>query len=374
MKWCNLVFALILAALLVSCGSGQSASTQGGGATETSNGLTARILLANGTPAAKVMVHLIPTASWLKAVYADSAIPETTITTNSQGQLHLDSLPTGSWNLQVVSGGQGLLKTQIQAGQNLGDLALGPLQILHLQVANTDQIRAAGTLFVADSLPTGSAWTLNVPAGNYLLVSHTNGAKGFSWNEAGHVSAQSQADTSNVALSPSDSVLLVDDFADNDTVSDLFPLLGCGSWFHNSSDNTLLHFAISNSILQMTFADTNVSRYVVTGISFYDHGYRDVDFSAVQEMCIQARGQGDLYLKMEQMISMTQEGLEVDEHWPLDSNWTTYCINPSTVDSVQWNSLKSHINTLTFALVDGSWLQLDNLVLHGVGLLHYSKN
>jgi len=354
--------------LLLSCSGAQSAGTQGGGATETSNGLSARIILADGTPAAFMQVHLIPAEQWFTAVNSSKQIPEILLTTDGKGALLLDSLPAGNWNMQVTSSNQGLVKFRINSGQNLGDIRLEAMKTLRLRALGASQVRAAGTLFKSDSTQTNGFLEMQVPQGNYTLLAQ---GPSSSWNMAGHVTASNSMDTQGIALRYSDSTLLIDDFADNDTVSDISAVLGCGDWYHNSSNNGLFQFSVANGMINMTFSDTSTARYAVTGLSFYQKGYRDVDFSSLREMCIRARGQGVLYLKAERMISMTQPGFAVIDHWALDTNWSTFCLVPNQVDSTQWQTMRGHVNNLTVALVQGSWMQLDSLMLHGLGMLHY---
>ena len=191
MKALQLILALLLLTLSCTTGGERLAGSKGG--SETTNGVMARIVYPDGTPAAESAVRLrkadyvsdISALPKKSAVYAD-------IRTDSQGQFMIDSLDTGSYCIEIISteksstqSGAVLLKFTIANNRDTVDLGTDTLRQfasivgqvesgsanLYVQIRGLERITKAapdGT-FSFDDLPAGTHSVRVVDAGSDIV-------------------------------------------------------------------------------------------------------------------------------------------------------------------------------------------------------------
>lgn len=361
-----LVFLLALLGL-TACGS--DAVVQGGGATETGNGLRLLVLDPDGTPHARVQVRLVRTDTWLSKV-AVSGAPEVWMAqADLQGVLRVDSLAQGSWAVQAGDSsiaGWAALRSDT-ALQELRLTVAGRLRDRIAGASGSSSVCAVGTDWCAQADVLGR-YVLSLPPGRWPLVVRQGtdlATLGIQTTISGN-----QLDTT-VAL-PSEQVTL-DDFSSGSSLSQLFPYAGIGAWYVSSWGVDSIKIAYDGH-LSMTYVASDTSRSALVGLALRDRlGFRNVDFSRMDSLCFDARSDGrtELYLvhydSLGGWINSAHASLA-----SLDISWRRTCLPPAAFGS-DWTTTRTLVNDLAFVTRAGSFLELRNLVLWGVPLQAFSR-
>lgn len=357
-----------LAALgLAGCGS--DALVQGGGATETGNGMRVRVLNAAGAPQAGVPVRLVRTDTWLSKVAASGAPELHFARTDAQGVVRLDSLANGGW---AALAGDDLVAGWVALGldtaqQELRLAAVGQLRNRIVGGEGVSSVCAVGTDWCAraDSL---GRYVLSLPPGRWPLVVRQD--TGLATLGIQTTVSGKKFDTT-VALHPGRVTL--DDFSSGRSLSQLFPYAGIGAWYVSSwgADSIKITY---DGRLSMNYAASDTSLSALAGLALRDRsGFRNVDFSRMDSLCFDARSDGRtvLYLvhydSLGGWINSARTSLA-----SLDTSWQRTCLTPAAFGD-DWASTRALVNDLAFVTRAGSFLELRNVMLWGVPLQAFSR-
>lgn len=360
---------LSLLALLGLAACGSDALVQGGGATETGNGLRLRVLNPDGTPRAGAQVRLVRTDTWLAKVAA-SGVPEArAVQADRQGVLRLDSLAQGRWAAQA---GDSLVAGWVALGSDTSQ------QELRLTAAGWLRDRIAGTSGVSSVCAVGTDWcaqadalgryVLSLPPGRWPLVVRQD--TGLATLGIQTTISGNQLDTT-VALHPG--LLTVDDFSSGSSLSQLFPYAGIGAWYVNSwgADSIKITY---DGHLSMSYVASDTSLSALVGLALRDRsGFRNVDLSRMDSLCFDARSDGRTVLYLVHYDSL---GSWVNSAHAslgsLDTSWQRTCLTPAAFGS-DWATTRTLVNDLAFVTRAGSFLELRNMRLWGMPLQAFSR-
>lgn len=231
-----------LAALAaVGCGSGNVA---GGTGSETTT-LAARLVHADGTPAAGASVRLIDVDRWGRRVLGDSAAAIDSVRADTAGRFAFVGVPRGMYAIEAALPGEALRVSDVSAlagpEWSPGDLAMKrPATLsgtLRSGAGRPERVVLAGTGLTALVDSAGRFVFQDVPPGTYDVLAGIGSSGGPDWAPAGRaVLAEGDAvDNPEIVVSPRQIVL--DDFDDGDRYTRIAPLQGFGWWFYH--DDTL---------------------------------------------------------------------------------------------------------------------------------------
>ena len=359
----------LLAAGLWGCGSTADTVVQGGGATETGNGVHIRVVGSDGKPVPSIPVDLVRTDTWLRDVAATGSPKVVHLVTNASGTARIDSLPTGSWAAQSESDAQAgrIVLTKDSVPQQL---SLQPVHAVSVRLSgNADaDLRVVGTDWRSRPDALGRSVFL-LPPGPQALVTR-------------HDTDLTPAANLAVAASPLDTTisvipgrLLLDDFATRNGHTSLSLYTGIGHWYTNSWGTRIYSELDSldasyQGLLSMRYVSSDTNSSALAGIAFADQtGFRTLDFSKLDSLCFDARGNGKVDLYFIQYGTNGAWMRSVNSAIAgLDTAWNHYCIAPAQFDAAAWDSVKTRADDITFMARRGDFLQLRNLVLWGVPL------
>lgn len=365
----RLAWSCVLLAILGLAGCGSDALVQGGGATETGNGLRVRVLNTKGTPQAEAQVQVVRTDTWLSKV-ATTGMPEAwTVQSDKQGVARLDSLSQGHWAAQSndSSGAGWIALSSDTAMQDLHLATPGVLRASVVGASGISSLCAVGTNWCTRSDSLGR-YQLSLPPGRWPLVVRRDAdivALGIQKAVSGKL-----LDTAMV-LHPGR--ITIDDFSSGNSLSQLAPYAGIGAWYVSSWGADSIKIAYDGHLsLNYKASDTSLSALV--GLALRDQsGFRNVDFSRMDSLCFDARSDGRTMLYLVHYDSL---GSWVNSaHAPLaalDTSWQRTCLTPAAFGT-DWKSVHLLVNDLAFVTHAGSFLELRDLVLWGVPLQAFSR-
>lgn len=362
----------LLAALLAGCGS--DASVQGGGATETDNSIHILATTANGAPMPGARVLLVRTDTWLRDVAATGNPTTIALATDSLGRLRLDSLPSGEWSAQI--------ETPTQAC----DIPLKrdtSTKILKLQALSKVGIEIAGHAG-ADLWAVGTTWksttdsdgrtSLLLPPGRRALVAQLDTILATAAMVS--VAPGKDIDTS-IAVTPRR--ILLDDFSSGDGRTSLSRYTGMGDWFVNAWGTRIYsdldpQGASFKEALSLRYVAPDTNNAALAGIVFADdRGFRSMDFSKMDSICFDIRGNGNVDLYFIEYA--------VDRSWKLSANsrleglstdWTRRCVAAGSLQD-NWAEVKTTANTIAFLARRGDLLEVRDMELWGIQLTDLSR-
>jgi len=360
---------LSLLLLLAGCGVEPS---EGGGATETGNGLQIKVITYEQAAARAASVRFIRTDTWIRDL-ASSGSPQTfSAVTDDSGAVHLDSLPPGKWAVQCDWGSQaGIVSIGIDTGR----------LVLPLQPVSRVRATAVTGLRSYPLRVVGSAWSsVDDPTGNPVLYLPPG-----SWAVATKVDTSAVAvGTPRVSLRQAldDTVVLdprrvvLDDFGSGNIYTSFWMYSGFGDWYAvantgskiwSASDSTKPSYAGSLS-MQYSLSDT-ISGYAISGISFVAGGtYHSLDLTSMDSLCFDARGSAKLAVGLQHIAPTGAVAKSVlASVGTISAGWTRRCITPASFGT-GWDSIRTSGNDLAFVASRGTLLELRNLVLWGVPL------
>lgn len=361
------IFVLLAALGLAACGS--DAVVQGGGATETGNGLRLRVLNSDGTPHAGAQVRLVRTDTWLAKVAASGAPEARTAQADHQGELRLDSLSQGHWAAQVgdsLAAGWAALRSDT-ASQELRLMVAGRLRDRIAGASSVSSVCAVGTDWCAQADALGR-YALSLPPGRWPLAVRQDtdlATLGIQTTISGN-----SLDTT-VALHPG--LITVDDFSSGTSLSQLFPYAGIGAWYVSSWGADSIKIAYDGK-LSMSYVASDTSLSALAGLALRDRsGFRNVDLSSMDSLCFDARSDGHTVLYLVHYDSLG--GWVNSAHaslGSLDTSWQRTCLTPAAFGN-DWETTRTLVNDLAFVTHAGSFLELRNVNLWGVPLQAFSR-
>lgn len=358
---------------LAGCGSDRM--VQGGGATETGNGIHVAVVAFDGRPAAYAQVRVVRTDTWIQDLARTGVPISMDLTADRDGRLDLDSLPEGEWAAQVDWGSQAgrMVLGRDSAIRRLG---LQPVSRVREVVSGAEgvAVHIVGTTWSARADSLGRV-VMYLPPGSHPLVGTTEGglaqigvASVRIWNP---VDSQMRLDPRRV---------LLDDFTSGTSRTNISRYTGLGGWYSTSSEGVRIFSDLDSSNvsyvgkLSMRYVLPDSSGFAAVGISFHDdQGYHDADLSGMDSLCFDLQGDGNLELYWERFdAQFRSQAWAKAVHSPIPAAWEHLCVTPTSFGT-QWDSVESAANNLTFLSRKGSRLDLRNIVMWGVPLRNLSR-
>jgi len=363
---------LVLATLLAGCGS--DAGVQGGGATETDNSIHLLATNSDGTPVAGARVLLVRTDTWLRDVAATGSPTTIALAADSAGRLRLDSLPQGEWSAQLETASQAC---SVPLKRDTATMLLKLQSLTKVGVAITGRaeasLMAVGTTWRSTTDSDGRSGLL-LPPGRRSLVADLDTALA----PAAVVTVVSGQDLdTTVTVVPRR--ILLDDFSSGDGRTSLSRYTGLGDWFVNSWGTQIYSDADPQGpsfkgALSLRYIAPDTGNAALAGIVFGDdRGFRSMDFSRMDSICFDVRGNGNVDLYFIEYAP--------DRNWKLSANsrlqglsgdWTRRCV---AADSLQdhWAEVKTTANTIAFLARRGDFLEVRDMELWGIPLEDLSR-
>lgn len=367
----TLFVASALAGALSGCG-GDSPVSMGGGATETDNVVRLQVGNSDGRALPRAQVVFVRTDTWLRDVANGDGPTTFDALADSNGRLQV-SLPPGEWSAQAQTQASGGILA-LDRDSSTKSLVLRPLSTLTLQLSGSPvaSLRATGTAWEGTTDSAGK-WTFRMPPGSRSVVART-GAELASAASVRLLEGRSKDTTATIRPRH----LVLDDFASGDGRTSIASYIGVGSWFSNEWGTRIFSDDDSTAPtyrgkLSMRYTAPDTANAALVGIVFRDRqGFRPMDFSRLDSICFDIRGNGDAQLFF---IEYDQKGVwtrSTDALVPLDSTWRSRCVVPATMHD-PWDQVKTRSNSIAFLAKHGNLLEARNLVLWGVGLQDLSR-
>lgn len=361
------LFGILACGIILGCGPERA--VDGGGATETGNGIRVLVASSDGRPLAAAKVRLVRVDTWSRDVAAAGAPQHLDLVADAKGVARIDRLPPGEWAAQ--SDGQGLSgRLAVSADTAPQTLELRPAARVRIAAPGAAGIlvRVAATAWSARLDSSGQA-LLDLPPGEHPLVARV----AADLAALGVVKVKTQAAIDTVLRIEPRRVVL-DDFSTDDGKTEVWRYTGLGNWYVAASPGTRI-FSDTDTArasfagwLSLRYALGTPDGYAAAGISFRDaQGYHPLDLSRMDSLCFDLRGSGTLEVHW-QRLGTGQFG--VSAHALLDAlpaDWKRVCLDRGAFGA-EWESLKTAANDLVFLSRRGGRLELRDIVLWGVPL------
>lgn len=359
---------------LASLSGCESEPLAGGGATETGNGLTCRVVMDSGKAAALAKVVLVRTDTWLADVQRDGSPRTFEAQADSAGLVRLDPLPPGRWAIQADrAGSQGW--RQLAGGVVPDTLKLRRRTLVQGRVVG-DPVERVWMIGTAWSTPVGDGgrYVLEKASGPYSLVGASSApvvALGAGTSDAG--------DSRTLDLLARRKAIVLEDFLDGDRNTTLHAYTGIGNWYLTKDAGSRV-FSASDSAgpdfagaLSMRYKPKDSTSYVAAGISFVDgSGYHRLDLSALDSFCFEARGDGNATVYFQEIhVSDKVERSVHASLGSLDTIWRRRCLEPSDFGA-DWTGLRANATDISFAPRGGGRFELRQIEFWGPTLLDLS--
>ncbi len=368
----SLLRLLAFSVVFSGCGGDPVA---GGGATETGNGLTCRILTDSGKGAARAKVVFVRTDTWLGDVERDGSPQTFGAQADSAGFVRLARLPVGRWAIQADRVGMQGWK-QLADGDSVVDtLKLSRRTLVQGMVGGdpVDRIWMIGTAW-SSSVGDGGRYVLEKAAGSYSLVGSSRAplvalASGVS----------GVGDSKTVDLVARRRAVVLDDFQDGGKNTTLHAFTGIGNWYLAKDALSRVYSAYDSTgpdyrgALSMQYILKDSTSFVVAGVSFVDaDGYHELDLSALDSFCFEARGNGNIEVHFQEILKSDKVERSVSVLvGGLDTLWRRRCLKPSEFGN-GWDSLRTNTTDISFSPSGGNRMELRQIEFWGPPLLDLS--
>ena len=355
---------LIAMAAFVLAGCGGDRSVQGGGATETGNGLRLTIVSDQGRPAAFARAKIVRTDTWVRDLSETGSPRFTSAIADADGILRVDSLPEGEWAVQCDWGSQGAIRP-LTLDTNSRHLKLRTLSRVRRNLSGPRVER----LWVL-----GSAWNegvddagvsdLYLPPGSHAIVAR----KDSSVVALGIAKVESWVSSSETFQVVDDRVVL-DDFTGNDRRTTFWNYSGFGNWYEVGDKATTTLMRLDSGKMTLDYSISGTGGYALAGISFVTNSvYHPMDLSGMDSLCFDARGDGDLALTFHRVLPDGSIDLSATANLGLlGAAWSRRCLTPASFGA-DWSVVRSVGNDFAFVATKGARFQLRDIVLWGVPL------
>lgn len=167
--------------------------------------------------------------------------------------------------------------------------------------------------------------------------------------------------------------VLVDDFADGDLLSSL---PDHGKWYTRSSESASVSAAAIvpadrgriGSAIHVSYKATSY-RYSLVGVGLPGHR----SLRTLDSMSFWVRGSGKVTFAFDHLGD--HPNVKAWKGWMMDSTWKRISFTPADLDpaapdslggNIGWNGVRDSVTNITFLLVDGSDIWLDDIRLYGV--------
>lgn len=356
-------FLLAMAALLLA-GCGDDRSVQGGGATETGNGLRLTVVSDQGRPAAFARVKIVRTDTWVRDLSETGSPRFVSAVADMDGRLRIDSLPDGEWAVQCDWGSQGAIRP-LTLDTNSRHLKLQTLSRVrrNLSGPRVDRLWVLGSAWNEVVDEAGGA-ALYLPPGSHAMVAR----KDSSVVALGIAKVESWVSSSETLQVVPERVVL-DDFSTNDRKTTFWRYAGFGNWYEVGDKATTTRMRLDSGRMTLDYSISGTGGYALAGISFVTNSvYHVVDLSGMDSLCFDARGDGDLALTFHRILPDGSIDLSASANLgALGASWTRHCLPPASFGE-DWSVVRSVGNDFAFVATKGTRFQLRDIVLWGVPL------
>ena len=340
---------------------------QGGGATETGNGIHVSVVSADGGPASFASVQLVRSDTWIRDLAKTGAPRVLTARADAAGKVVFDSLP-GSWAVQCDWGSQAGI---LAVGPGGGSLKLQPVSRLRRFLSGTGSgaLRVVGSAWSSRVDSTGTA-EMFLPPGSFAMAVRV---------DSGAVAAGTATIRPWEPLEDSVIVdpkrLILDDFSSSGSLTTFWRFAGFGNWYVVGDSSTRIWSATDpkaasfagNLSVRYHSADTAYG-YAIAGISFVnDAGRHALELSRMDSLCFDARGTGRLSVALQEIVGGLVSHRVSADLGLLAPGWTGHCLTPANFGT-GWNGMKSIANDLAFVAGKGDLMEIRSIVLWGVPL------
>lgn len=389
---------------LFGCDSGSGRAS--GPGSETTNGIVAKVLLEDGTPATNAAVALRRMDFISKDTSGRVSVPDFYL--DSSGTLSLDSLEKGDYRLTVSLGK--IYSREVTVSDSVLDLGSVHLEepgdvVGVLAGENVAWVGVYGLDVLARVDSSGNFSVQGLPPGELKLFALSRSmdsvvvdtgmtvvsAREVSWihQRNGQVLDTAEADTSvadtvvrdtaSVDTTVRDSAvwMLFEDFEDS-------AAFAAKAWYFSADTLADISYPTDyawNGVVQNGDRSGNVfagyytasdGGYVIFGTKISDS--LGVDFSDLDSIVFYARGSGSLRLSLERWEASASDNLKAwTDDLSLSSTWTRYSVTPEDFltaeeDSLStgWESVRGHVSRFHFFGVGGTEMALDDIAVYGL--------
>lgn len=390
---------------LFGCDGGSGRAS--GPGSETTNGIVAKVLLEDGSPATNAAVALRRMDFISKDTSGRVSIPDFYL--DSSGTLSLDSLEKGDYRLTVSLGKiySGVV-TVSDSVLDLGSVRLEePGSVVGvLAVEGVVWVGVYGLDVLVNVDSSGNFSVQGLPPGDLKLFALSRSmdsvvvdtgmtvvsAEEVSWIHRvnGHAALDTVAADTSVADTVAPDTASVDTTLRDTAVWMLFEdfedsaAFAAKAWYFSADTLANISYPTDyawNGVVQngdrsgRVFAGYYTASdggYVIFGTKISDS--LGVDFSALDSVVFYARGSGSLRLSLERWEVSASDNLKAwTEDIPLSSVWTRYSVTPEDFltaeeDSLStgWESVREHVSRFHFFGVGGAEMALDDIAVYGL--------
>lgn len=362
--------------VLLILGCGQEKHSGKGVWDETENGVAIVVKDQQGNPIKGARVRLIPLQNWHSQVsmgespVLDSAIASDKGEATVAGTAWPAALEVEQGNLVGRIILYRALESQsitLQHGTALSGTLQGSPQNLPAYV------RIAGSTARAQVGVDGTFAFPSLPSGDLLLVGEGN--QSLSALQSVNVPASEAVTLDSIPVFSSTQILL-DDFADDIAANRYFYLTGNGWWYVYADSGSAVfpsnvQDAVSDGVMHVQLQPDSTRETAFSMVGFdlngsllsEDHSLATHDLSALDSLCFQAKGTGQI------MVQITgQDSLDSADHVnatvTLGEQWQSYCLAPASFPD--WDALRKRVAGIAFASQKPAELWLDQIQIFGI--------
>lgn len=360
-----------------------------GGGSDIGNPARACVVDSDNRPVAHAFIRAIADDSWYSSVLGDSVVVADSVFTDQSGHFYLDSLPAGTYNLQVDHYTAGAFVPHYITHDSRDDtVRIKPYSSISGRVISNSGIPAAirleGSDYQAKIGPGGFYWLPQVAEGDFTVLSMSADSQ---WTVAGDVqtiSGEFTTTTNHVSFGS----LLIHDFEPQGQSAGLSNHVSGDSIYHgvSSESDGSSTYDINTDSYNGDYAlhgqlsrNDNLMSWALIGFFLGMKNDNDSlwDFSSATGLSFFAKGAGEVTVSIESQIL---DDLGEYNHYgatiTLSEQWQHYTIPfdvlvfPfNTPPPLSWQEVSEAIKRIEITVVNANaefWI--DDLTVHGMDL------
>lgn len=356
--------------LIISCSDTNDAiiSNGPGGVTETTNGIAARIVLADGSPVDSAEVKLVFVDSLKEEVLK---VPEEYISkvySDLEGYIDIDSLPKGRVNLIVKKDDKMAVVFDIEKNSESPEIIVMSKKLL-LSIKNDSVLTIVGMAIsgtdIEATLNDEDYFEFELPAGLYGIstidtndiVRYLESSVDLKFNE-----------TKIEGYNAYERGFLVDDFSNNDMATTrIYEGLGYGNWYTSCRNSKECYSGPndeSDEYLYITYDEGTLN----LGFSYWSMQGSSINLNlrSLEAVCFRAKGDSKITVSMISKDDNNEKNADF-ELVTLTQEWTEYCVEKIS-DVAAWEEISDVITNVEFNINDGTEASLDDVYFRGINL------
>lgn len=388
---------------LAACLGSEERTSKGPNSSETENALSARILLADGTPAAGAWVSVFDTSSWMQNLGQGRELAQRRLVADSQGRISIDLSDNRSRRILVTTGTEGVV-FHAEPGRDprtWSTAALGSLRVRPLGAVPTgSRMCLFGTDQCADKDAQGVFAFPGLPAASYQPVLHSRTSGQTVRFEGVALPSTPDPDVDSV-LVLSDSLVL-EDFEDGDLRGRLADWNFPAKWWIYTSAATsnpageasfpsrlVADSPRPGKILHLTTSgmDSATGSLVLAGLNFGagsnapDSARVFADLSGMRALRFRIRGTGKVTILLQTRATL---GLGDEKHLhrivTLDGSWQDVQLRPADFSPIpgslaekaglRFSDVAERTSAVVFQFTTNGDYALDDIRILGTKVLH----